>query len=150
MNRYSIALSALLSSTAVSAESPWSYLSIGIPIALSDMAVSVVTVGGDNNDGNAAADDTAGVNSTAAVVNGDGGTQKKIVLTGGCISDKGNEWLEGDDGYGFYACLELTNKVCEKLLYIMLLCLYSEKRQHAWACCIYSESMCDQKFLLSL
>ena len=120
MNRYSIALSALLSSTiaAVSAESPWSYLSIGIPIALSDMAVSVVTVGDDNNDGNnAAADDTAGVNSTtAAVVNGDdgGGAKKKIVLTGGCISDKGNEWLEGEDGYGFYACLELTNKVCEK------------------------------------
>ena len=118
MNRYSIALSALLSSTTVSAESPWSYLSIDIPIALSDMAVSVVTVGDDNNDGNAAADDT-GVNSTtAAVVNGDGGgAKKKIVLTGGCISDKGNEWLEGDDGYGFYACLELTNKVCEKLLY---------------------------------
>jgi hypothetical protein len=121
MNRYSIALSALLSSTAVSAESPWSYLSIGIPIALSDQAVSVVTVGDDNTNGStdAAADDTAGVNSTtAAVVNGDGGAKKKIVLTGGCISDKGNEWLEGDDGYGFYACLELTNKVCcEKLLY---------------------------------
>lgn len=123
MNRYSIALSALLSSTAVSAESPWSYLSIGIPIALSDMAVSVVTVGDGNNDGNnAAADDTAGVNSTtAAVVNRDGGgAKKKIVLTGGCVSDKGNEWLEGDDGYGFYACLELTNKVCEKF-YISLL-----------------------------
>ena len=122
MNRYSIALSALLSSTVVSAESPWSYLSIGIPIALSDMAVSVVTVGDDNNDGNADADDTAGVNSTtAAVVNRDGGgAKKKIVLTGGCVSDKGNEWLEGDDGYGFYACLELTNKVCEKF-YISLL-----------------------------
>jgi hypothetical protein len=119
MNRYSIALSALLSSSTtavVSAESPWSYLSIGIPIALSDMAVSVVTVGDDNTNGaDAAADDAAGVNSTtAAVVNGgDGeGAKKKIVLTGGCISDKGNEWLEGDDGYGFYACLELTNKVC--------------------------------------
>ena|SRR5210317_803715 len=123
MNRYSIALSALLSSSTiavVSAESPWSYLSIGIPIALSDMAVSVVTVGDDNTSGNTdAADDAAGVNSTTAVVNGDDGegAKKKIVLTGGCISDKGNEWLEGDDGYGFYACLELTNKVCEKLLY---------------------------------
>ncbi len=120
MNRYSIALSALLSSSTiavVSAESPWSYLSIGIPIALSDMAVSVVTVGDDNTGNTGAADDAAGVNSTTAVVNGDDGAKKKIVLTGGCISDKGNEWLEGDDGYGFYACLELTNKVCcEKLL----------------------------------
>ena len=141
MNRYSIALSALLSSTTVSAESPWSYLSIGRPIALSDMAVSVVTVGDDNKDGtDAAADDTAGVNSTAAVVNGDGGTKKKMVLTGGCISDKGNEWLEGDDGYGFYACLELTNKVCEKL-YNVIECTVD--RQHARACCISSESMFD-------
>lgn len=141
MNRYSIALSALLSSTAVSAESPWSYLSIGIPIALSDMAVSVVTVDDDSANGNNdAADDTAGVNSTAAVVNGgDGGTKKKIVLTGGCISDKGNEWMEGDDGYGFYACTELTNKVCY--------CLYSGTRQHSWGLLHTSESTCDLALL---
>ena len=48
---------------------------------------------------------------TAAAANG-GEVTKKIILTGGCVSPKGNEYL-GE----YFACLELTNKVCQHIFY---------------------------------
>ena len=47
---------------------------------------------------------TDGGNSTTAAA---ADVKKKIILTGGCVSEKGNEYL-GE----YFACLELTNKVC--------------------------------------
>ena len=90
MSRYSIALTALLSTTIphLTTADPWSYLSVDIPVALSDMAVSILTYTG----------------NTSAVE--DGEVTSKIVMTGGCVSEKGNEFL-GE----YFACLELTDKV---------------------------------------
>jgi hypothetical protein len=105
MTRYSIALTTLLSTTLLTTPvvaDPWSYLSVGIPIALSDMAVTVMTYTA-AKDGNATS--TATTNGDAAAANG-GEVTKKIMLTGGCVSEKGNEFL-GE----YFACLELTNKV---------------------------------------
>lgn len=104
MTRYSIALTTLLSTTLLTTPvvaDPWSYLSVGIPIALSDMAVTVMTYT-TAKDGNATS--TATTNGDAAAANG-GEVTKKIMLTGGCVSEKGNEFL-GE----YFACLELTNK----------------------------------------
>ena len=96
MTRYSIALTTLLSTTitphVATAADPWSYLSVDIPVALSDMAVTTMTY------------TTDGGNSTTAAA---ADVKKKIILTGGCVSEKGNEYL-GE----YFACLELTNKVC--------------------------------------
>jgi len=64
-------------------------------VALSDMAVTVMTY-------TTATDAT---NATTAETNGREMQTKKIMLTGGCVSPKGNEFL-GD----YFACLELTNK----------------------------------------
>lgn len=94
MTRYSIALTTLLSTTITphfaTAADPWSYLSVDIPVALSDMAVTTMTY------------TTDGGNSTTAEA---ADVKKKIILTGGCVSEKGNEYL-GE----YFACLELTNK----------------------------------------
>jgi len=68
-------------------------------VALSDMAVTVMTY-------TTATDAT---NATTAETNGREVQTKKIMLTGGCVSPKGNEFL-GD----YFACLELTNKVCSR------------------------------------
>jgi len=96
MSRYSIALTALLSTTIphLTTADPWSYLSVDIPVALSDMAVSVLTY----------TTATAAAGNATAVE--DGEVTSKIILTGGCVSEKGNEFL-GE----YFACLELTDKV---------------------------------------
>ena len=72
---HSIALIAILFTIAVhltAAADPWSYLSVDIPVALSDMSITILATTN---------------NSTNNEVN------KKIILTGGCVSPKGNEWL---------------------------------------------------------
>ena len=94
MSRYSIALTALLSTITahLTTADPWSYLSVDIPVSLSDMAVSILTY-------NPAATD--GGNSTTAEE-----TKQKIILTGGCTAEDGNVFL-GE----YFACLEITDKV---------------------------------------
>ncbi len=49
----------------------------------------------------------AGNNATTTVAADDGEVTQKIILTGGCVSEKGNEFM-GE----YFACLELTDKVC--------------------------------------
>ena len=88
---YSVVLIALIftiTAHLTAAADPWSYLSVDIPVALSDMSITILTT--TNNSTNTEGDDEV----------------KKIILTGGCVSPKGNEWL-GE----VYGCLELTNKV---------------------------------------
>ena len=95
MSRYSIALTALLSTITahLTTADPWSYLSVDIPVSLSDMAVSILTY-------NPTATATDG-NTTAT----EEATQK-IILTGGCTAEDGNVFL-GE----YFACLEITDKV---------------------------------------
>lgn len=65
----------------------WSYLPVALPTALSDMGISLHTT-----------------NST------DGTIQKRIILTGGCDSELGNEYREfGTDEW--FECSSLSNKV---------------------------------------
>lgn len=108
MSRYSIALAALLSASTphLTTADPWSYLSVNIPVALSDMAITTMTI---SNSPTLTADD-GGDNSTVST-NTNGEVTKKIILTGGCVAEKGNEFL-GE----YFACLELTNKVCDYIL----------------------------------
>lgn len=61
------------------------------------MAVSVLTYTTATDGGNA---------TTTAADNNNGEVTSKIILTGGCVSEKGNEFL-GE----YFACLELTDKV---------------------------------------
>mmetsp|Transcript_16441 Transcript_16441/g.26874 ORF Transcript_16441/g.26874 Transcript_16441/m.26874 type:complete len:441 (-) Transcript_16441:49-1371(-) len=102
MSRYSIALAALLSASTphLTTADPWSYLSVNIPVALSDMAITTMTI---SNSPTLTTDD-GGDNSTVST-NTNGEVTKKIILTGGCVAEKGNEFL-GE----YFACLELTNK----------------------------------------
>eukprot|EP00571_Detonula_confervacea_P015282 CAMPEP_0172299166 /NCGR_PEP_ID=MMETSP1058-20130122/1523_1 /TAXON_ID=83371 /ORGANISM="Detonula confervacea, Strain CCMP 353" /LENGTH=449 /DNA_ID=CAMNT_0013008515 /DNA_START=234 /DNA_END=1583 /DNA_ORIENTATION=+ len=66
----------------------WSYLPVTVPTPLSDMSITVLTVGG-------------GDNSTA--------TSKRIIITGGCDNPEGNEFVEEDWGAGF-SCNSLSSK----------------------------------------
>ena len=97
MSRYSIALTALLSTITahLTTADPWSYLSVDIPVSLSDMAVSILTY----NPSTASAD---GGNATTTTEE----TKQKIILTGGCTAEDGNVFL-GE----YFACLEITDKV---------------------------------------
>ena len=96
MSRYSIALTALLSTITahLTTADPWSYLSVDIPVSLSDMAVSILTY-------NPTATATDG-NATSTTEE----TKQKIILTGGCTAEDGNVFL-GE----YFACLEITDKV---------------------------------------
>ena len=99
MPRYSVALTALLSTITAhltSAADPWSYLSVDIPVSLSDMAVSILTY-----NPSASAD---GGNATTTTTTEE--TKQKIILTGGCTAEDGNVFL-GE----YFACLEITDKV---------------------------------------
>ena len=64
------------------------------------MAVSTLTINSDDDGGN------------------NNSTEKKIVLTGGCVSEKGNEFL-GE----YFACLEITDMV-RFLLCMLFVCLF--------------------------
>ncbi len=66
----------------------WSYLPVKLDTPLSDMSLTVLST-----------------NST------DGEVTKRIIITGGCDSEKGNEYVEADWGEGF-SCFSVTNKVC--------------------------------------
>ena len=92
MSRYSIALTALLSTITahLTTADPWSYLSVDIPVSLSDMAVSILTYN-PSADGNTTTTEEA---------------TQKIILTGGCTAEDGNVFL-GE----YFACLEITDKV---------------------------------------
>ena len=92
MARYHLAaaLLGLLSSTAAAHEGgddeAWSYLPVSLPTPLSDMGITLLAT-----------------NST-------GEAQRRIILTGGCDSDMGNEYREfGEDEW--FECASLTNKV---------------------------------------
>ncbi len=60
------------------------------------MAVSILTYTTTDDGGNATAVE-------------DGEVTSKIVMTGGCVSEKGNEFL-GE----YFACLELTDQVSSR------------------------------------
>ena len=96
MSRYSIALTALLSTITahLTTADPWSYLSVDIPVSLSDMAVSILTYNP------AAANDGGNATTTTEEA------AQKIILTGGCTAEDGNVFL-GE----YFACLEITDKV---------------------------------------
>ena len=87
----------------LTAADPWSYLSVDIPVALSDMSVTILTT-----------------TNNSTKTEGDDEVKKKIILTGGCVSPKGNEWLGK-----VYGCLELTNKVRVELIVYIHVILYA-------------------------
>ncbi len=106
MSRYSIALTALLSTITahLTTADPWSYLSVDIPVSLSDMAVSILTY---NPTASADGGNTTTTTEEAA---------QKIILTGGCTAKDGNVFL-GE----YFACLEITDKVRRYYCVIFLL-----------------------------
>lgn len=97
MARYSLATSLiLLAGSAITSahadgdgkhSDAWEFLPVTVPTALSDMGASIIT--------------------TAAA--GDSSSTKRIILTGGCDSELGNEYKEwGDDQW--FDCLSLSSK----------------------------------------
>jgi len=76
----------------------WSYLPVTIPAPLSDMAVSVITI---NTDSGNVTENT--------FVGNDDNKKTRIIITGGCNSENGNEYVEEDWGEGF-SCFSLSNK----------------------------------------
>lgn len=68
----------------------WAFLPATMPSPLSDMAISLLTVGGGGVDGKAT----------------DADAKRRIVITGGCDNPEGNKL--GDDGY--FSCPSLSNK----------------------------------------
>lgn len=98
MARYSLA-AAFLTLLAINAaaqahegDEAWDYIPATIPTTLSDMAVSVLTVGGNTN-------------STDAI------STKRIILTGGCDSPDGNVFVDVDGVNDFFSCFSLSQKV---------------------------------------
>lgn len=97
MARYSLA-AAFLALLAINAaaqahegDEAWDYIPATIPTTLSDMAVSVLTVGGNTN-------------STDAI------STKRIILTGGCDSPDGNVFVDVDGVNDFFSCFSLSQK----------------------------------------
>mmetsp|Transcript_5871 Transcript_5871/g.9253 ORF Transcript_5871/g.9253 Transcript_5871/m.9253 type:complete len:423 (+) Transcript_5871:36-1304(+) len=99
MARYSLAASliALLVSNAQGHDDgtdAWSYLPVTVPTPLSDMSIVSLTLGGGNNS-----------------TEGEDGDEVKtrIIITGGCDSPMGNEYMEfGEDK--FFDCVSLSAK----------------------------------------
>lgn len=76
---------------------PWSYLSVKLPTTLSDMAITHMTYG------NSSATD-ASIDGMATT-----DTDDVIILTGGCSSEYGNQFIEnGEDE--IFACTQLSKK----------------------------------------
>ena len=84
----------------------WSYLSVRLPSTLSDMAITRMTYGG-NSTSNGPADEMATADSQQTPR--EETLTDAIILTGGCSSPTGNEFMEnGADE--FFACAQLSKK----------------------------------------
>ena len=95
----------LLSKHATYAETdPWSFLSVKIPSTLSDMAISHASYGGTASD--ASTDEMSTADSQSTTTEGE---TNVIILTGGCSSPQGNQFIEnGADE--FFFCAEISKK----------------------------------------
>ena len=107
--RIFLAVAALLLSnhafTTYAETGPWSYLSIRLPSTLSDMAITHTTYGGTNSTSDGPADEMATADSQSTAQD----QTNVIILTGGCSSPHGNQFMEnGADE--FFFCAQLSKK----------------------------------------
>lgn len=80
---------------------PWSYLSVRLPSTLSDMGITYITYGSGNSTHDGPADEMATADFQ--------GEAEAIILTGGCSSPHGNQFIEnGEDE--FFFCAQLSKK----------------------------------------
>ena len=105
-----LAVAALLFSSNVfliptyAATDPWSYLSVRLPSTLSDMAITHARYGG-NTTSDGPADEMATADSQSLAQD----ETNVIILTGGCSSPHGNQFMEnGEDE--FFFCAQLSKK----------------------------------------
>mmetsp|Transcript_17444 Transcript_17444/g.28539 ORF Transcript_17444/g.28539 Transcript_17444/m.28539 type:complete len:439 (+) Transcript_17444:11-1327(+) len=101
-----LVVAALLICGATYAETdPWSFLSVRIPSSLSDMAICHASYGGTVSDTPADADEMSTADSQSTTQ----GEIDVIILTGGCSSPDGNQFIEnGADE--FFVCAQLSKK----------------------------------------
>ena len=101
----------------------WSYLPVTLPTPLSDMAISVITITKDGEVGDGSSNSTIDISGEVTDANTkDGDVKTRVIITGGCDSPDGNQYVEEDWGEGF-ACFTLSNKV--SFIYICM-CICSE------------------------
>lgn len=83
---------------------PWSYLSVVLPTTLSDMAIAHIAYDG-NSTSDAQIDEKVTTDSQSPTPD----STNAIILTGGCSSPNGNQFIEnGEDEY--FTCTELSRK----------------------------------------
>ena len=80
---------------------PWSYLSVRLPSTLSDMGITHISYGGNFTR-------TGPADEMASADLGQGESQA-IILTGGCSSPHGNQFMENGENE-FFFCAQLSNK----------------------------------------
>lgn len=89
----------------------WSYIPATLPTALSDMAISVISISESGTvEDIGPGDGDVLTNTTQAVATNGNDVKKRIIITGGCDSQDGNTFVEEDWGEGF-TCFSLSNKV---------------------------------------